>query len=48
MGTTCHVDSCTVCLRVRRGELAMAASYDEDMGRKARWFREIHGSDDRE
>lgn len=26
----------------------MAASYDEDMGRKARWFREIHGSDDRE
>lgn len=26
----------------------MASGYDEDMGRKAKWFREIHGSDDRE
>lgn len=26
----------------------MASGYDEDMGRKARWFREIHGTDDRQ
>lgn len=26
----------------------MASGYDEDMGRKSRWFREIHGTDDRQ